>query len=115
MKKKNTRQLKNHENSPHAIGLMPSEGRYQPTLKPMIDHVKMVPGKFSCFLLSVDFFKINSLEKFFQEYHLSVKQIGSRSGQMLVGPELGPNCLQRLIQQTILVGNDLNTDVMLQN
>ena len=39
------------------------------------------------------FFKINFFEKIFQEYHLSVKQIGSRR---LVRPDLGPNCLQKL-------------------
>ena len=32
------------------------------------------------FLWSVDFFKINFFEKFFQEYLQSVKQFGSRSG-----------------------------------
>ena len=36
------------------------------------------------FLSSADFFQIIFLEKFFQEYHLSV------------GPDLGPICLQRL-------------------
>ena len=35
-------------------------------------------------------------EKFFQEYHMSVKQIGSRSGPTFFRPDLGPNCLQRL-------------------
>ena len=34
---------------------------------------------FDAFLLSADFFSNNFFEKFFQEYHLSVKQIGSRS------------------------------------
>ena len=38
------------------------------------------PGKFSCFLSSVDFSKyFFLLQNFFQEYHLSVKQIESRS------------------------------------
>ena len=37
---------------------------------------------------SADFFKINFLKKFFQEYHQSVKQF--------VGPDLGPKCLQKL-------------------
>ena len=38
-------------------------------------------GNFSCFCCRLlIFFKINFFEKFFQEYHLSVKQIGSRSG-----------------------------------
>ena len=41
------------------------------------------------------FFKINFFEKFLQKYHLSVKQIGSRSGPM-IGPDLGPICLQKL-------------------
>ena len=31
----------------------------------------------------------------FQAYHQSFKQFGSSSGQ--VGPDLGPNCLQRLL------------------
>ena len=37
---------------------------------------------FLLFLSPVDFFKINFFEKFFQEYHLSVRQIRSRSGLM---------------------------------
>ena len=46
-------------------------------------------GIFSClFVVCWIFFKINIFEKNFQEYHLSVKQVGSRSGPML--------CLQRL-------------------
>ena len=53
------------------------------------------PGKifmfFCCLLI---FFKINFFEKFFQNYHLSVKQIGSDQAQRFVGPDLGPNCLQ---------------------
>ena len=45
---------------------------------------------FSC--VSADFFfKINVFRKFFQECHRSVKQLGPRS----VGPDLGPNHLQR--------------------
>ena len=53
------------------------------------EHINSLsPGKlfmlFSCPLI---FSKINFFEKFFHEYHLSVKQIG---------PNLGPNCLQRL-------------------
>ena len=42
------------------------------------------------------FFKIGFLEKNFQEYLQSVKQFGSRSTQQFVGPDVGPNCLQRL-------------------
>ena len=37
-----------------------------------------------------------SKKKFFQNYHQSVKQFGSRSVQTFGGPEPGPNCLQRL-------------------
>ena len=43
-----------------------------------IDIDSLPPGKFfHAFLLSADFFKITFFEKFFQEYHQSVKQIGS--------------------------------------
>ena len=46
------------------------------------------------------FFKIAFSEKFFQEYHQSVKQFGPRSDLKFrsqdVGPDLDPNCLQRL-------------------
>ena len=39
------------------------------------------PGKFfMLFCRLLIFFKINFFEKFFHEYHLNVKQIGSRSG-----------------------------------
>ena len=48
------------------------------------------------FLLSANFFKISFSEKFFQEYHLSVKQIRSRSIPTFVESDLGPICLQRL-------------------
>ena len=52
------------------------------------------------FLSSADVFffkfKINFFEKFFQEYHQSVSQFGSNSGLTNVGPDLVPNCLQKL-------------------
>ena len=51
---------------------------------------------FHAFMSSADFFKINFWGNFFQEYHQSVKQFGSRSGPTFVGPDLGPNCLQKL-------------------
>ena len=41
---------------------------------------------FCCYLLT--FFKIDFFKKFFQEYY--------QSGKHSVGPDLGPNCLQRL-------------------
>ena len=51
-------------------------------------------GNFSCFFLSsAFFFKINFLKKFFQEYHSQV-WIHTRPG--VFGPDLIPNCLQRL-------------------
>ena len=58
----------------------------------------LLTGYFSCFWSSADFspdfFKINSFEKFFQEYHQSVKQFGSRLAQHFVGTDLVPNCLK---------------------
>ena len=42
------------------------------------------------------FFKINFFIKFFQEYHPSDKQFGSRQAGRSVGPDLDPNRLQRL-------------------
>ena len=48
------------------------------------------------FLLIADFFKMNFFKKIFLEYHPGVKQFGSRSGPTIVGPDLDPNCLQRL-------------------
>ena len=36
-------------------------------------------------------------KKLYQEHYQSIKQLRSRPGPMLhVGPDLGPNCLQRL-------------------
>ena len=49
---------------------------------------------FMLFCSLLIFFKINLFEKIFQEYHLSVEQIGSRSGPHFVRPDLGPICLQ---------------------
>ena len=66
-------------------------------------------GNFLCFFFRLlNFFKIIFFEKLFQEYHQSGKQFGFRSGptfsnnldsdqaQQNVGPDLDPNCLQRL-------------------
>ena len=36
------------------------------------------------------------LKKLLKYHHISVKQVGYGSGPTLVGPDLGPNCLQRL-------------------
>ena len=49
-------------------------------------------GNFSCFCCRLlTFFKIILFEKFFQEHYQSDERFGSRSG-----PDLGPNCFQRL-------------------
>ena len=56
---------------------------------------------FCCLLI---FFKINFFEEFFQKYHQSVKQFGSRSGPTFFSPDLGSNCLQRYEQTTQLSG-----------
>ena len=50
-------------------------------------------------LSSPDFFQTKLLpKKIFQEHYkyMSVKQLGLRSGPTVVGPDLGPNCLQML-------------------
>ena len=54
---------------------------YQQTTQGQVSTVNScMLGNFHAFLSSVDFFKISFFEKLFQEYHLSVKQFGSRSG-----------------------------------
>ena len=45
-------------------------------------------------------------------YNRGVKRFGSRSGRHFVGPDLGPNCLQRLSadkKKSALKGKELNT------
>ena len=46
----------------------------------LCEHLTMPYGKFSMICCLLILFKINLFEKFFQDYHLSVIQIGSRSG-----------------------------------
>ena len=53
-------------------------------------------------LSSADFFKINIFKACFQEHYQTVEQFGSRSGS-----DLGPNCLQRLYQQTTKVATSM--------
>ena len=48
---------------------------------------------FCCLLI---FFQNQLFEKLFQEYHLSVKQIGPDQAGHFVGPDHGPNCLHKL-------------------
>ena len=42
----------------------------------------------------------------FQEYNQSVKQFGFSQARRFVGPDIGPNCLQKLSIDGI-AGNDL--------
>ena len=42
------------------------------------------------------FTKLTFTKKYFQEYHQSVIEFGSRSGLMFVMPDLGPKGLKRL-------------------
>ena len=61
--------------------------------------LKLFPrwGVFHELLLSADFFLLNELfQIFFQEYHQSVKQFGSRSGMTFHNARSGSNCLQKL-------------------
>ena len=54
-------------------------------------------GKFfMLFCRLLIFFKINFFEQIFREYHLTVKQFGSRSGPTFCCPDQDPICLQRL-------------------
>ena len=46
-------------------------------------------------LFSADFFQNNVFKKYFQEYHQSVKQFGTRSVPTNCQPYLFPKCLQR--------------------
>ena len=50
-----------------------------------------------CHLLMF-FFQISFFKTFFREYDQNVKRLGYslRSGPTFFGPDLGPNCLQRL-------------------
>ena len=42
------------------------------------------------------FVKINFSEKICQEYHEMLNSLDPDQAQQVVGPDLGPNCLQRL-------------------
>ena len=60
-------------------------------------------GNFDFFFCLLIFFKINFFEKFFQDYHQSIKQFGSRSGPTFwSGSKLFAS-----YQQMTLVGQDL--------
>ena len=54
---------------------------------------------FSCFCCCLlAFFKINLFKKFFQEHYIRVsKGLDSEQDRLCISPDLGPNCLQRLL------------------
>ena len=48
-------------------------------------------------LSSADYFKISNFKKFFQDlYQIVSNSLDPDQDQRFVGPDLGPNCLQRL-------------------
>ena len=49
---------------------------------------------FNCHQLTC--FKINFFKKFFQLHYQSVKRLDPDQDQQNVGPDLGPNCLEKL-------------------
>ena len=54
-------------------------------------------GNFACFLSSLDFFlKINFFKKSFRNTIRVSNSLDPDQDQNFVGPDLGPNCLQRL-------------------
>ena len=55
--------------------------------------------------VSANCFQNRIFEKFFQEYHLSVKQIGYRSGPTLCLADLGPIPLAKVINRRRSKGN----------
>ena len=56
----------------------------------------MLAFLFAFFPRLLIFFKINVFEKFFEEYHQSVKQFGSRSGSTFCRAQSGSKLLNRL-------------------
>ena len=68
----------------------------------------MPPGNFFMpFLSSADFFQ-NQLLKKIQEYHLSVKQIGSRSGPILLSGLVWVQSVCKGYKQSTQVGKELS-------
>ena len=57
-------------------------------------------GKFfTLFCHLLVFFKINLFQKFFQEYHQTVEQFGSRSGSSSVRPVMGPKLIAKVFSR----------------
>ena len=61
----------------------------------------------ACFLCLLIFFISNIFEKLFQEYHQSVKQFDPDQSRHFVGPDLGPNNLQRLSADATIIQTKL--------
>ena len=76
-------------------------------------HIKALPPRkfFMLFSRLLIFVKINFFEKFFLEYHLSVKQIGSRSGPNILSGLTWVHTVCKGYQQKTLVGNELNMKI----
>ena len=65
-------------------------------------------GNFSCFFCRLlIFFKSTFFKKLFQEYHLSVKQLGSRSGLTCCWAWSGSKLFAKVISRRYSVGNEL--------
>ena len=70
---------------------------------PDIEHVSKeklnlcMLGNFSCFLSSADFFSKSTFSKIFFRITIRVSNsLDPDQARHIVGPDLGPNCLQRL-------------------
>ena len=70
-------------------------------------------GNFHAFLPSADFFQSKLFRKIFQEYHLSVKKIRSRSGPTFCRALIWVQSVCKGHEQTTLVGNEFNVHVQL--
>ena len=66
---------------------------YTPGIIDFLQAFNSMLGNFSCRLLTV--FKINFFKKIFQ-YDYQSNSLDPDQDRHLVGPDLGPNCLQRL-------------------
>ena len=69
-------------------------------------------GNFHAFFSLLNFFIADFFEKFFQEYHLSVKQIGSRSGLTKMLDLIWFQSVSKDYEQTTLVGNKLTRIIL---
>ena len=61
----------------------------------ILDQLFVLLGNFSCFFLLI-FFKINFFENSFRNTARVLISLDTDQTRHFVGPDLGPNCLQRL-------------------